>query len=123
MPNQSTATNVHPLSIPPAAEAPDASDPIPVMRRELALLRVELRAREDEARRREELLFAHIDRIMESRDQWQREAERLSALVGSPGTLINLIKMIGTGLARLLSIGLSWLVRCYQQRCQNAGSW
>jgi hypothetical protein len=93
------------------------------MRRELALLRVELRAREDEARRREELLFAHIDRIMESRDQWQREAERLSALVGSPGTLINLIKMIGTGLARLLSIGLSWLVRCYQQRCQNAGSW
>jgi hypothetical protein len=112
MPNQSTALK--------AAEAPDASDPIPAMRRELALLRVELRAKEDEARRREALLFAHIDRVMESRDQWQREAERLSALVEPPGTLINLIKMIGSGLA---SIGLSWLVRCYQQRCQNAGSW
>ena len=104
MPNQSTAINVHPF---PPSEALDASDPIPVMRRELALLRVELRAREDEARRREELLFAHIDRITENRDKWQREAERLSALVGSPGMLINLIKMTGTGLAR--SIGL-WRV-------------
>jgi hypothetical protein len=40
-----------------------------------------LRAREDEARKNEQFLFAHLDRVIDSRDRWQREAERLSALI------------------------------------------
>jgi hypothetical protein len=81
--NQSAAANVHPfMRIFPAP--PDASDPVPAMRREIMLLRIELeqlRAIEDEARKTKEFFFAHIDRIMESRDQWQREAEHLRALM------------------------------------------
>jgi len=61
------------------------------MRRELKLLLIEmsvlrveveqLRAMEQEARNTEEFLSASVNRIMESRDQWRREAERLRALI------------------------------------------
>jgi hypothetical protein len=86
MPTQSAAAaRVLPLvRITPAPPPPDSCDPVPAMRRELALLRIELeqlRAREDEARKTEQFLFAHLDRVIDSRDRWQREAERLSALV------------------------------------------
>ena len=68
----------------PAPPLPDSSDPVPAMRRELALLRIELdqlRAKEEEARKTEQFLFAQLDRVIASRDRWQREAERLSALI------------------------------------------
>ena len=78
MPNQSTAVNVHSFTrITPAPQLPDASDPVATMRRELKLLRIEL----ERLRAMEKFHFAVIDRIMDSRDQWQREAERLSALM------------------------------------------
>ena len=54
------------------------------MRREITLLRIELqqlRAMENEARKTSEFLIAHMDRIIDSRDQWQREAERFRALM------------------------------------------
>ena len=84
MPNQSAAALVNPvLRLLPEPPPQEASDPVPVMRREISLLRIELerlRAMENEAHKTNELLVAHIDRIMASRDEWQREAERLSAL-------------------------------------------
>ena len=49
----------------------------PAMRRELKLLRIEL----ERLRAMQKFLFAHIDCIMDNRDQWQREAERLSKLI------------------------------------------
>jgi hypothetical protein len=61
-----------------------AVDPMPAMRRELVLLRIELeklRATECEARKTNEFLVRELDRIIDSRDQWRREAERLDALV------------------------------------------
>jgi FtsZ-binding cell division protein ZapB len=83
MANHSAAANVHPfMRIFPAP--PDAFDSVPTMRREITLLRIEverLRAIENEARETKEFLIAHIDRLMESRDRWQREAERLGALM------------------------------------------
>jgi FtsZ-binding cell division protein ZapB len=92
MPNQSTAANIHHLVAPfPGPQPWDAPDPLPVMRRELKLLLIEmnvlrveveqLRAMEQEARNTEEFLSASVNRIMESRDQWRREAERLRALI------------------------------------------
>jgi hypothetical protein len=85
MPTRSTAENIHPLvRMMPAPPPSDSPDPVPIMRRELALLRIELeqlRAREDEARKTEQFLFAHLDRVIDSRDRWQREAERLAALM------------------------------------------
>ena len=43
MPNPSTAINVHSFTrITPAAQLPDGSDPVAIMRRELKLLRIEL---------------------------------------------------------------------------------
>lgn len=78
MPNLSTAANVHSLTrIAPPPQLPDASDPLPAMRREIKLLRIEL----ERLRAMQKLLLAHIDCVMNNRDQWQREAERLSALV------------------------------------------
>jgi hypothetical protein len=71
------------LMLPPG-QSSDALDPVPAMRRELALLRIEmekLRARECEARKTNEFLVRELDRIIDSRDQWRREAERLDALV------------------------------------------
>jgi hypothetical protein len=83
MPNQSAAADIHPIvRILPATQPSDPSDPVPAMRREMALLRIELeqaRAREEEARITVEFLFAHVDRIIDSRDHWKREAERLAA--------------------------------------------
>jgi hypothetical protein len=87
MPNPSAATNVHHFMRKfPAHQPPDASDPVPVMRREITLLRIEvehLRAMEAEARKAKELLLAYVVRVehlRENRDQWQREAERLVLL-------------------------------------------
>jgi hypothetical protein len=80
MPNQSAAPNVYSFMSPP----PAASDPVPVMRREITMLRFELeqmRAMEDEARKTNQLLIAYIDYILENQYQWQREAERLSSLM------------------------------------------
>jgi len=55
------------------------------MRQELMLLRIELeltRASENEARQIGDSILARIDCLMENRDRWQREAERLSTLAG-----------------------------------------
>src|SRR5262245_39576190 len=84
MPTQSAAHVLPSVRIVPTPPPPDSSDPVPAMRRELALLRIELeqlRAREDEARKTQQFLAAHLDRVIDSRDRWQREAERLSALM------------------------------------------
>lgn len=92
MSNQSAAANIHPfVATFPAPQPWDAPDPIPVMRRELKLLLIEinllrieveqLRAMEEEACSTKEFLSASVNRIMQSRDHWQREAERLSALI------------------------------------------
>jgi hypothetical protein len=85
MSTHSAAAMAHPLlRIFPAPQAADAFDSVPTMRRELTLLRIEvaqLRARESEAQATKEFLVAHIERLMESRDRWQREAERLGALL------------------------------------------
>ena len=90
MPNQSAAA--HHLATPfPGPQPWEAPDPLPVMRRELKLLLIEmnvlrveveqLRAMKREARDREEFLSASVSRLMESRDHWRREAERLCALI------------------------------------------
>jgi FtsZ-binding cell division protein ZapB len=84
MANHSAAANIHPFMRIFPAPPSDAFDSVPTMRREITLLRIEierLRAMESEARETKEFLIAHIDRLMESRDRWQREAERLSALI------------------------------------------
>ena len=83
--SRSAAATIQPiLRIFPAPEPKHACDPVPAMRRELALLRIELdqlRAKECAARKTEEFLFAQIDQVIDSRDRWQQEAERLRALV------------------------------------------
>jgi hypothetical protein len=84
MSNQCAATNLSPIiRLLPEEPPQDRIDPVPAMRRELSLLRIEserLRALENEARRTNELLVGFIDRLIDSRDEWRREAERLSAL-------------------------------------------
>ena len=88
--NQSTA-DAHPF-VHILPEAPrDAHDPLPVMRREMKLLLIELnllrveverlRAMDEEARKTKDFLSRSVDRVMESRDRWKREAEYLSALI------------------------------------------
>src|SRR5262245_50964047 len=85
---RSRPSNTHPpVTTCPASQPWDASDPLPVMRREMKLLLIEtsrlrdeverLRVVEQEAR----YLSASFDQIMKSRDQWRREAERLRALI------------------------------------------
>jgi len=89
MSNQSAAVNVHSLvrKIPPP-ETEDGSDPVPVMRRQITLLNIEvehLRANEDEARKIKEFLVEYgewVEQLRENRDEWQREAERRSAVMG-----------------------------------------
>src|SRR5262252_1547254 len=93
MSNQPAAANRHHLAAPffPGSQPWEAPDPLPVMRRELKLLLIEmnvlrveveqLRAMDHEARNTEEFLSASLNRIMESRDQWRREAEHLRALI------------------------------------------
>jgi hypothetical protein len=84
MPNQCAATNLSPIiRLLPEAPPQDRIDSVPAMRRELSLLRIELerlRALENEARKTNELLVGYIDRLIDNRDEWRREAERLSAL-------------------------------------------
>jgi hypothetical protein len=87
MSNQSAVANVHPFVRPSLAPDPDASDPAPIMRREIKLLRVEmehLRGKDDEARKIKEFLLAYVEQVEHlraNRDELQREAERLSALI------------------------------------------
>ena len=84
MPNQCAATNLSPIiRLLPEAAPHDRIDPVPAMRRELSLLRIELerlRVLENEARKTNELLVGYIDHLIDSRDEWQRETERLSVL-------------------------------------------
>src|SRR5262249_26759881 len=89
MPNQSVCSNDYPFVTTFSASQPwDAPDPLPVMRREMKkLLLIEIgqlrtegekmRAKEEEAQKGKEILYLGI----ESRDQWQREAQRLRALM------------------------------------------
>ena len=92
MPNQAAAANADHVVSPFSGSQPwDAPDPLPVMRRELKLLLIEmnvlrveveqLRAMEREARNTEEFLSASVNRLMESRDHWRQEAERFRALI------------------------------------------
>ena len=77
MPNQSAAANAHHLASPfPGPQPWEAPDPLPVMRRELKLLLIEmnvlrveveqLRAMKRQARNTEEFLSAAGNRLMES---------------------------------------------------------
>ena len=88
MPNQSVCSNDYPFVTTFSASQPwDAPDPLPVMRREMKLLLIEigqlrteveeLRAKEGEAQNVKEFLY----RVIENRNQWQREAQRLRALI------------------------------------------
>ena len=88
MPSQSVASNDCPfVTTFPASQPWDAPDPLPVMRREMKLLLIEisqlrteveqLRAKEEEEQNVKEFLY----RVIESRNQWQREAHRLRALI------------------------------------------
>src|SRR5213080_1576550 len=89
MSNQPAAANRHHLAAPffPGSQPWNAPDPLPVMRREMKLLLIEIgqlrteveqvRAKEEEAENVEEFLY----RVIESRDQWRREAQRLRALM------------------------------------------
>ena len=89
MSNHSAALNVHSFvrKIPPA-QTEDASDPVPVMRQQITLLNIEveqLRAKEDEARKIKEFLVEYVEwveQLRENRDEWQREAEHRSAVMG-----------------------------------------
>ena len=89
MANQSAAPNVHSLVRKiPSQEMEGASDPVPIMRRQITLLNIEveqLRANEDEARKIKEFLVEYgewVEQLRENRDEWQREAERRSAVMG-----------------------------------------
>jgi hypothetical protein len=69
----------------------EAPDPLPVMRRELKLLLIEMnllrieveqsRSIRDEAQAREAFFSASVKRLTEGRDKWRREAERLRDLI------------------------------------------
>jgi hypothetical protein len=71
----------------------EAPDPLPVMRREMKLLRIELNLlrteaqqlalANEEAEKAIETLTASLNQTMASRDHWRREAERLRELVAS----------------------------------------
>jgi FtsZ-binding cell division protein ZapB len=86
-----SAVNLHPLGNVVPATPWDAPDPLPVMRREMKLLLIELnvlrieveqlRASDVEAAKAKELLSRSVERLVESRDQWKKEAERLGALM------------------------------------------
>jgi FtsZ-binding cell division protein ZapB len=86
-----SAVNLHPPENVVPATPWDAPDPLPVMRREMKLLLIELnvlrmeveqlRASDVEAAKAKELLSRSVERLIESRDQWKKEAERLSALL------------------------------------------
>jgi hypothetical protein len=88
MSNQSVGSNTNSLETTFSAPQPwDAPDPLPVMRREMKLLLIEISRLRDEVERlrpaenEARYLSASVDQIMESRDQWRREAERLRAFI------------------------------------------
>jgi hypothetical protein len=68
----------------PASQPWDAPDPLPVMRREMKLLLIELsqlRIEVERLRAREEKAQTENEFLIESRDHWRREAEHLRALM------------------------------------------
>jgi hypothetical protein len=77
----------------------EAPDPLPVMRRELKLLLIEMnllrieveqsRGIREEAQAREAFFLASMKQLTEGRDQWRREAERLQDL-GEQGPSLSL---------------------------------
>jgi len=93
--------------------APFTVDPVPAMRRELKLLRIEveqlraverimgieldlLRGLKDEARQSILECFERIEQVRESRDWWEQEAGRLSALIAQkPGAIVTAIRLHG----------------------------
>ena len=110
----------------PAPQPWEAPDPLPVMRRELKLLLIELnvlrveveqlRAMKQDAHNTEERLSASIDRLTASRDQWQREAERLRASMDpapeQAGWLYRFVSHPSMRLALSLALGLSAVSYC-----------
>ena len=83
MPNQSLR-HLIPFPEPPPWNAPD---PVPVMRREMKLLLIELnvlRVEVEQLREIKQFLSASNNQIKESRDHWRGEAERLHALITEP---------------------------------------
>jgi hypothetical protein len=78
----------------------EAPDPLPVMRRELKLLLIEMnllrieveqsRSIREEAQAREAFFSASVKQLTEGRDKWRREAERLRDLIeqGPPWSLL-----------------------------------
>src|SRR3954451_5788142 len=97
MSNQFAVANVHPFVRTSSAPDPDASDPTPIMRREIKRLHIEiehLRGKEDEARKIKEFLLAYVgqvEHLRANRDEWQREAERLSVLIGQVSPWLRLL--------------------------------
>src|SRR6266511_1040652 len=92
MPNQSAAANAHHLATPfPGSQPWEAPDPLPVMRRELKLLLIEMNvlrveveqllAIKREARDREEFLTASGKPLHDIPNHGRWEAEHLRAVV------------------------------------------
>src|SRR4051794_12370672 len=88
--NQSTA-DAHPFVHVLPAGPRDAHDPLPVMRRGMKLPLIQLNLLRGEGggarpvgggrRKTKDFLSRSVDRVMESRDRWKREAEYLSTLI------------------------------------------
>ena len=126
MPNQPATANMHHLSLFPVPQPWDAPDPLPIMRREMKLLLIELnvlrveveqlRALKEEVRNTEECFSASIKHIKASRDQWRREAERLRSLTDTAPAQVRwldrLLSHPSVRLALSLAMGLSALSYC-----------
>src|SRR5262249_24823181 len=93
MPNQSVCSNDYPFVTTFSASQPwDAPDPLPVMRRgknwlltataQVSTEVEQLRSKGEGAQNVKEFFY----RVIESRDQWQREAQRLRALMAKVPT-------------------------------------
>ena len=116
MPNQGLRHFI-PFPEPPPWNAPD---PVPVMRREMKLLLVELnllRVEVEQLREIKQFLSASINQIKESRDQWRGEAERLRALTTKPapqqmGWLYRIFSRPGIRFALSLALGFSTFSYC-----------
>jgi FtsZ-binding cell division protein ZapB len=110
----------------PSPQPWDAADPLPVMRREMKLLLIELnvlrveveqlRAMKKDTCNTEEFLSASINQLKQNRDQWQREAERLRLLIDPTpeqmGRLYRVFSHPGMRLTLALALGLSALSYC-----------
>jgi FtsZ-binding cell division protein ZapB len=116
MPNQSLR-HLIPFPEPPPWNAPD---PVPVMRREMKLLLIELnvlRVEVEQLREIRQFLSASIYQTKESRDQWRREAERLRALITKPapeqmGWRYRVFSHPGIRFALSLALGFSAFSYC-----------